>query len=133
MNDTPDTPTVQAESRIREELEKAASLISGARRLMGEGRSVDLGALEERMRAVTTAIRNAPEDVAHPYKDHLQALMAALDALEDDLNRQHRSLESGLDTIRRREAQGAYGAQPSPQPAQDTPTPPSDNPDETGE
>lgn len=93
---------------IREELEKAASLISGARRLMAEGRHVDLSAMEERVRAITQAIAAAPE-VASAYKEHLQTLVGALDILEQDLQTHHKAMEDGLNTIRHREAHDAYG------------------------
>ena len=132
MTDAPTTPPGAAEARIREELEKAASLISAARRLMGEGRNVDLGALGEHMRAVTLAVQGAPKDIAQGFTEHLEALMAALDALESDLETQHRALEDGLDAIRRREAQGAYqgptGGAPAPSPA-----PSSASPTDSGE
>lgn len=117
MTETQGHEPTEAEARIREELEKAASLISGARRLMTEGRTVELGALEERMRAVSQAVRAAPDDVAQGYKEHLNALMEALDALEADLENQHQALETGLQSIRRREAQGAYAATSPPRPA----------------
>jgi len=97
------------EAVIREELEKAASLISGARRLIAEGRHVDLSAMEERVRAITEAIAAAPSEVANAYKEHLQTLIDALDALEQDLQERHKAMEDGLNTIRHREAQDAYG------------------------
>lgn len=98
-----------AEHLIREELEKAASLITGARQLMAEGRHVELGAMEDRIRAVTEAIKAAPEDIAANYKDHLIALSEALDALEKDLETHQKAREDGLDAIRRHEAKDAYG------------------------
>jgi len=97
------------EELIRQELEKAANLISGARRLMSEGRQVDLSAMEERVRAVTQAVDTAPPEVAREYKDHLLALMEALDVLDHDLQTHHKVLEEGLTTIRHREAEIAYG------------------------
>ncbi len=99
----------EAENRIREELEKAASLISGSRHLMAEGRHVDLSAMEERIRAVNEAVTAAPEGIANAYKDHLIALLEALDALEQDLETHHKQREEGLSAIRMREAQDAYG------------------------
>lgn len=96
------------ENTIREELEKAASLISGARRLMAEGRHVDLSAMEERIRAITQAVSAAPPEIASDYKEHLQTLMEALDVLENDLEAHHKAMEDGLNTIRHREAQDAY-------------------------
>lgn len=105
----PDSPTSDVEKSIREELEKAASLISGARRLMAEGRSVDLNALEERVRTITAAVQGAPHGVQATYKEHLEVLVEILDALEQDLQDQHNALEEGLKSIKLREAQGAYG------------------------
>jgi len=105
----PDSPTSGSEKIIREELEKAASLISGARRLMAEGRSVDLNALEERVRTLAATVQNAPNDVQATYKEHLEVLVEILDALEKDLQQQHNALEEGLKSIKLREAQGAYG------------------------
>lgn len=98
-----------SEDLIRQELEKAANLISGARRLMSEGRQVDLGAMEERVRAVNQAVNAAPPEVADGYKDHLLALLEALDVLEQDLQTHHKALKDGLSTIRHREAEIAYG------------------------
>lgn len=96
------------EDLIREELEKTASLISGARRLMAEGRHVDLSAMEDRVRAITQAITAAAPEVAARYRDHLEALMQALDALETDLQSHHEALQDGLAAIRQREAHDAY-------------------------
>lgn len=101
------------EETIRQELEKAASLISGARRLMAEGRHVDLSAMEERMRAITEAVQAAPPDVAASFKDHLGTLMEALDVLEQELQAHHDALENGINTIKHREAQDAYGPKKS--------------------
>lgn len=103
-----------AEQAIREELEKTAALISGARRLMAEGRSVDLSNLEERVKAVTEAVRAAPEDVAAGYKEHLSALLDILDVLEADLETQHAVLEEGLRAIQHRAAHDAYGPKGKP-------------------
>lgn len=102
------------ETVIREELEKAASLISGARRLMAEGRSVDLSALEERVRTITDAVQTAPDAVQSAYKEHLGVLLEILDALQSDLERQHKTLEEGVKSIKHREARGAYGPKDKP-------------------
>ncbi|HEY9163598.1 MAG TPA: hypothetical protein VIN57_03220 [Magnetovibrio sp.] len=109
---TENTPTspIDGEKIIREELEKAASLIYGARRLMAEGRSVDLHALEERVRTITSAVQSAPSGVQEAYKEHLGVLVEILDALERDIEDQHKALEEGLKSIKLREAHGAYGS-----------------------
>jgi len=114
--DTPKNPTANTgpsppgtETTIREELEKVASLIAGARRLMAEGRSVDLSALEDRVRTIAAAVQHAPGEVQAAYKEHLGVLVEIFDALESDLEGQHKALEEGLKTIKHREAHGAYG------------------------
>lgn len=108
--DTPPSPAPSSvEKIIRDELEKAASLISGARRLMAEGRSVDMTALEERVRTITAAVQGAPVEVQGAYKEHLGVLVEILDALESDLESQHQTLKEGLKSIKHREAHGAYG------------------------
>ncbi|MBL4614852.1 MAG: hypothetical protein JKY27_08270 [Magnetovibrio sp.] len=93
---------------IRQELEKAANLISGARRLMAEGRHVDLSAMEERVRTITQAVQAAPSEVALSYKEHLGALLGALDVLEQELEAHHKALQTGLSSIKHREAHSAY-------------------------
>lgn len=98
------------EQTIRQELEKAANLISGARRLMAEGRHVDLSAMEDRVHAITQAIQAAPTETASTYKGHLNVLLEALDVLERELQAHHDALESSLNTIKHREAHDAYGA-----------------------
>ena len=103
-----------AETIIREELEKAASLISGARRLMAEGRSVDLSAVEDRIRTITTAVQSAPDAVQSTYKEHLTVLLEILDSLQIDLETRHKALEEGLKNIRQREARSAYGPKDKP-------------------
>jgi hypothetical protein len=106
---SPTSPT-EGEQLIREALEKAASLVVGARRLMAEGRSVDLTALEERVRTITSAVQNAPADIQSTYKEHLSVLVEILDTLEHDIEGQHKALEEGLKSIKHREAHGAYGS-----------------------
>ena len=107
-------PLGGAATTIKDELEKTASLITGARRLMAEGRSVDLSALEDRVRTIADAVQKAPADVQDTYKEHLGVLIEILDALENDLESQHKALEEGLKNIKHREAQGAYEPKDKP-------------------
>lgn len=110
MSEHPPTSPTEGEKIIREELEKTASLVVGARRLMAEGRSVDLNALEERVRTITAAVQSAPATLQSTYKEHLGVLVEILDALERDIEGQHKALEEGLKSIKHREAHGAYGS-----------------------
>lgn len=100
--------SASVEDTIREDLEKAASLITGARRLMAEGRHVNLNAVEERVRIITETVQAAPPDVAVAFKEHLEALLDAVDAVERDLEAHHEALEHSLDTLKHREALDAY-------------------------
>ncbi len=106
MNDTPP----DAETIIREEMEKTAALVSGARRLMAEGRCVDLSALEERIKTIVKALHAAPRDVASGYQTHVEVLLEILDVLESDLTEQFCTLENALKALQHRKAMDAYGA-----------------------
>lgn len=100
--------TDTVEETIRQELAKAANLISGARRLMAEGRHVNLSAMEDRVRIISESIQGAPAELASQYKEHLSALLEALDVLEQDIQAHHDTLENGLKSIKQREAIDAY-------------------------
>jgi len=120
MNDSTQISEKTPEQSIREEFEKTASLINGARRLMTEGRTIDLSAVEERVRSIINAVNTAPPEIAASFKDHLEALLGVLDTLETDLNGQHKAIEDSLEGMKRREAVDAYGSPPvtTPSPKQ---------------
>lgn len=109
MSETDDASPIRSEALVREELEKAVSLISGARRLMAEGRSIDLSALEDRVRTITTALQALPAPTRIAYKEHLEVLSDILDSLESDMEARFKALQDSLDALKRREATGAYG------------------------
>jgi hypothetical protein len=108
MSDPANPPLLSSEQVIRQELEKATSLIAGARSLMTEGRSIDLSAVEDRVRIVTESITAAPPEIAASFKEHLKALLDILDSLQADLEEQHSVLESNLNSMKRRMATSAY-------------------------
>jgi len=66
---------------LREEMVKIDSLIATARRLLDEGRIVDLKALEDRTRFVCESALQLPAAEAKPLAPALEALMTALDNL----------------------------------------------------
>lgn len=82
MADAP-LPTAAA---LREELVKIDSLIGTARRLLDEGRIVDLKALEDRTRFVCESALKLPVAEARPLAPAMETLMAALDDLTAALN-----------------------------------------------
>jgi len=122
MTDNPSSTQTTPEHIIRDELEKAASLITAAHSLMNEGRSIDLSALEERVRIITEAITAAPPEIATTFKESLGSLLKVLNALQADLEDQHKALEDNLTAMKRRSATDAYGPstpQPAPPPESD--------------
>ena len=124
MSDKNSPTELSAEQTIRDELEKIAGLITASRHLMTEGRSVDLSAVEERVRIITEAVTEAPPEIASTFKEHLEALFDILNSLQDDLEQSHQTLQDKLKFMARRTATDAYGALPSTPTS--TPVPDSD-------
>lgn len=73
----------------RGDLDQVASFVAAARRLLGEGRRVDLSALEGMVRDLCSGIADAPIAEARPLVPELNALLAALELLEADLAARH--------------------------------------------
>ncbi len=66
---------------VREELEKAVSLVTAARRLLATGTMVDLSALEGKVRFVCSTIEEMDRDEGLPLKPAMENLIAGLDRL----------------------------------------------------
>lgn len=73
-------PIVDAE-RLRQDLEKAASLVGAARRLLATGTMVDLSALEGKVRHICTQIVHLGREDGQPFRPGMEALIADLDLL----------------------------------------------------
>lgn len=80
----PNAPTPTVES-IRLELDKASSVVATAAKLSAQGRTVDLSALEAKVANACRAIGSLPRDDARTLLPMLEALLKALDSLEDNL------------------------------------------------
>ncbi|CAA6604206.1 hypothetical protein MTBLM1_20328 [Rhodospirillaceae bacterium LM-1] len=63
----------------------AASLVGAARRLLAEGRFLDLGALESRIAFLCERIAVMPKDEASRFGEFLGSLNGELDALAQDI------------------------------------------------
>jgi hypothetical protein len=74
---------MSATEQVRQELEKAASLVTTARRLLATGTMVDLSALEGKIRFVCTALADVDRDEGRPLMPVMEALIADLDRLGD--------------------------------------------------
>lgn len=66
---------------VREELEKAISLVTTARRLLATGTTVDLSALEGKVRFICTGLTSADRDSGRALVPEMEALIAQLDRL----------------------------------------------------
>ena len=66
---------------VRQELDKAATLVGAARRLLATGTEVDLAALEGRVRFVCGAVLDLDRTEGQAFRPGLEALVADLDRL----------------------------------------------------
>jgi hypothetical protein len=94
--------------KISTEVDKVTSLIAGARLLIGEGKSVDLSALETRATRLCEAIAKIPDGDARRLKDPLAAILGDLDGLESELRSQHAAATQASEDGMRHRATSAY-------------------------
>lgn len=74
---------------LRQELEKAATLVGTARRLLATGTEVDLAALEGRVKFVCGAVLQLERAEGAAFRPGLEALVADLDRLAAALTQRH--------------------------------------------
>ena len=67
---------------VREELDKAASLVLTARRLLATGTMVDLSALEGKVRAICDQVAAMEREAGQPLLPVMESLIGDLDRLE---------------------------------------------------
>ncbi len=70
---------------VAQEIDKVASVVATARRLLAQGKLVDLSALEEKVRCVCEAIRSRPGEQPEQLQDAMLAAISDLDRLAEDL------------------------------------------------
>ena len=93
---------------VNVEVEKVASLVSTARRLLDDGKMVDLAGLQRNVDVLCQAVRQAPLKNAKALKDSVAAILADLDQLAEALTAQYEALSRRLEGTVRREAMNAY-------------------------
>ncbi|GEO80301.1 hypothetical protein [Pararhodospirillum oryzae] len=110
---------------LADDLERIASVIATARRLIDEARAVDLAVLETKIGAVCHAVSALPRDEARLFLPTLEALVLDLDSLEAAL-RAH----PPTGPARAQTAERAYRRLPAPPPGSpdSSPRPPSSSP-----
>ncbi len=75
------TTAAATATQLREELDKAASLVLTARRLLGTGTMVDLSALEGKVRFICEQLAGMDRDCGRPLLPVMEALIGDLDSL----------------------------------------------------
>ncbi|MGE5478222.1 MAG: hypothetical protein ACM3Q1_16325 [Bacteroidales bacterium] len=69
-------------ARLREELDKAASLVLTAQRLLATGTMVDLSALEGKVRTICEQVSRMNREDGRPLVPAMETLIGDLDRLE---------------------------------------------------
>ena len=88
---------MSAVGQVQEELEKAASLVTTARRLLATGTTmVDLSALEGKVRHVCTALAGMKPEDGQPLKPAMEKLLADLDRLDEAIRERYQPLVDRL-------------------------------------
>jgi len=87
---------MSAADQVREELEKATSLVTTARRLLATGTMVDLSALEGKVRTVCTALGDMKREDGRPLKPAMEALIDNLDRLDEAIRERYQPLVDRL-------------------------------------
>ena len=75
--------------RIRQELEKAASLVETARRLLATGTMVDLAALEGKVRRICRGTLDLSREDGQSLRPQMETLIADLDLLAEALRERY--------------------------------------------
>ncbi len=87
---------MSAADQVRQELEKAASLVTTAQRLLATGTMVDLSALEGKVRFVCAALDGMDRDEGRPLRPVMEALITDLDRLGDAIRERSDPLAARL-------------------------------------
>ncbi|MBF0374771.1 MAG: hypothetical protein HQL39_15305 [Alphaproteobacteria bacterium] len=74
---------------LKLEMRKTASLVDTARRLVADGKIVDLAALEGKARMIADGAGRLPRDEGRTLLPGLEALVEGLDRLAEELGRAH--------------------------------------------
>lgn len=81
--------------RVRQDVHKAAALITAARRLLAGGALVDLSALEGNVRGICEAAAGLAVEDGRALRPSLEALVDGLDRLAGELQTQRERVTHG--------------------------------------
>lgn len=93
---------------MQHDIKNVSDMIADARRQLTKGETIKLATLESEVDALCQAIHRNPPQNARDIRQTLAAIVNDLDALEHELNEQHRQLEEGLAERTRKLAIEAY-------------------------
>ncbi len=100
---------IPCDDSIIEEAKKTSSLIAASRQHLAESKSVDLGALEVRVRNLCNNIRSAPNKSCEDVKSIICSIMEDLNQLELEVVAHRQEVISRQNKISQRGATLAYG------------------------
>ena len=92
---------------VKTELQKIDSVLVTARRLLAEGKSVDLSSIEDKVRTICALAEAVDESERPVFLEILERLMQELDAISEEIENKHRDI---LGTMEGRTASGAAQA-----------------------
>ncbi|MBL8631233.1 MAG: hypothetical protein JNM81_16485 [Rhodospirillaceae bacterium] len=92
------------------EIEKIHAVLSTARRWTNEGRTIDLSAVDARIRTLCTAVEGLPQTQSRALAPALTALLTEFDALGKELSERFASMPSLNDLASAKDAAMIYGA-----------------------
>lgn len=102
--------THHASDTALKEIERIHAVLSTARRLIQEGRNVDLTAVDDRIRRLCENVEALPKAQGRALASALSALLAEFDALADDLTNRFGNILSLADLAATKDAALAYGS-----------------------
>ena len=95
-------------AEISQQMEKVESLMSTSRRLLKEGKMVDLSALEERIRELTDNLKKCDPETAKPFIPAVHKLIDSLEGIEQNLKEHQQGLLESEADMDRKKARNAY-------------------------
>lgn len=81
---------------VDQQIQKVSTLITTARRLLKQGKSVDLSALEEKIDSLCALILKEPIAERQNLREVTQEILADLDGLNIELDAQHNQVTQQL-------------------------------------
>lgn len=93
---------------ISQQMEKVESLLNTSKRLLQEGKMVDLSALEDRIRELSDSLNKCDPETSRPFIEPVNNLIDSLEGIETSLINHQKELEIGQSEMERKKARNAY-------------------------